>query len=108
VPPGPALFSECLPLLDRVVVAHGEITAGTDGSQIRGIQGPSCALGLVVTHVEVKDADDILAPPNMTRVFVGLSEISEPHLFSDSLRDIGFRGFRVLWLNCGDRLDLVN
>jgi len=108
MPPSYRYCAKCLPFLDRVVVAHREIAAGADGSQVPGIHGPPGALRLVVTHVEVKDADGILAPLNVTRVFVGLSEISEPHLFSDRLRYLCFGGSCVLWLTTGDRLDRVD
>ena len=88
VPPRLTFCSECLPFLDRVVVAHREIAAGADGSQVFELQSPPFALGYIVTHVEVKDGDDVLTPRNIALVFIDLPQILEPDLFSHGLGDL--------------------
>jgi hypothetical protein len=80
------------PFIKCELVAHGLITAGTEGDKIRWGHGAALGIRDIMAGLEVPDIDYIRTPGSAALGFKRLAKISEPNLLSHSFWDgLAFR-----------------
>jgi hypothetical protein len=77
-------FGKRRKLVDRVVVTHRPVAFAANGTQVVNIGRTTFTFWDVVTHLETKGCDDILAPRHQALVLeVDVAAIKEPYLFTE-------------------------
>jgi len=77
-------FGKRRKLVDRIVVTHRPVAFATNGTQVVNVSRTTFTFGDVVTHLETKGRDDILAPRHQAFVLeVDITAIKEPYLFTE-------------------------
>ena len=77
------LLKRSRPLINRVIVRHGEITTTTEWHEVVDPGRSALGLGYIMSRVKIKHGDGILAPPDKALSLKDRTGLLNPDLFSE-------------------------